>query len=106
MDGIYSAAREVDENTLFKEAMSRAGAAVTQEFSSEVRKLAELAIKKARGYGQRYSIPPWTEFDFLVRVASEARPPGELLHLVGLWPIVSEDEIATAVEREIFPELR
>jgi hypothetical protein len=93
MDGIYSAAREIEEANLFKEAMSRAGREVTQRISSEARKLAEQAIKKARWHGQRFSIPPWTEFDFLVRVAAEERPPGELLYLIGLWPIAAEASI-------------
>ncbi len=96
MDGIYSAAREVEETTLFKEAMSRAGREVTQRLSSDARKLAEQAIKKARGHGQRYRLPPWTEFDYLVRVAAEARPPGELVYLIGLWPIKAEDSFTAA----------
>jgi DNA phosphorothioation-dependent restriction protein DptH len=99
MDGIYSAAREVDENGLFKEAMRRAGAEVTRSLSGEARKFAEQAIKKARGSGQRYSIPPWTEFDFLVRVAAESCPPGELLHLIGLWPIARDDDHANSLDR-------
>src|SRR5262249_47950100 len=53
MDGIYSAAREVDEAGLFKEAMSRAGAAVTSRLSSDARKFGGQAGKKARGEGPR-----------------------------------------------------
>ena len=98
MDGIYSAARDIDETTLFKEAMSKARLSVTEKISREARKFAEQAIKKARGYGQRYSIPPWTEFDFLVRVAEGAQPPGALLHLIGLWPIFTEDEGTTPTD--------
>ena len=91
MDGIYSAAREVDEAHLFKEAMGLAGRTVTRNLSSDARKLAEQAINKARGHGQRYRVPPWTEFDFLARVAADGRSPGELLHLLGLWPIEGFD---------------
>lgn len=92
MDGIYSAAREVDEASLFKAANSEAGSRVTKALSSVDRKLAEQAVKKARGQGQLHSIPPWTEFDFLVRVSAEARSPLELLHLLGMWPIAADGD--------------
>lgn len=94
MDGIYSAARELHERELFKEAISIAGREVTKARSSDDRRLAELAVKKARGRGQQRAVPPWTEFDFLVRVASTGSYPGQLLHQLGLWP-VSADAAAT-----------
>ncbi len=87
MDGIYSAAREVDEAGLFREATRIAAAEVTRTHSSQVRSYAETAVKRARRFGQRFSLSPWTEFDFLVRTAAEARHPGELLSLLGLWPV-------------------
>src|SRR5262249_5282541 len=59
------------------------------------RKLAEQAIKKARGFGQRYSISPWTQFNFIVRAAAEERHPGELLYLLGLWPVQTDDSNET-----------
>jgi DNA phosphorothioation-dependent restriction protein DptH len=86
MDGIYSATQEVDENKVFEHARRFAGTAVTNNLSRKDRLYAERAIKKARGFGQRLSFSPWTEFDFLVRVAAERRDPGELLYLMGLWP--------------------
>jgi hypothetical protein len=92
MDGIFSAAREVDEASLFKEAMARAGREITQRLASDDRRFAEQAIRKARGHGNRFSVPPWTEFDLLVRVADQSRPPGEMLHLIGLWPIAGSDD--------------
>ncbi len=92
MDGIYSAAREVDEASLFKAANNEAGNRVKKALSGKDRKLAEQAVKKARGQGQLHSIPPWTEFDFLVRVAAEARSPLELLHLLGMWPIAADGD--------------
>jgi hypothetical protein len=52
---------------------------------------AEQAIKKARGFGQRLSLSPWTEFDFLVRIAAQRRDPGELFYLLGLWPAQQSD---------------
>ena len=49
MDGIYSAAREVDEVSLFSEALRLAG----REVKREHRQYAERAVKKARGHGRR-----------------------------------------------------
>ena len=92
MDGIYSAAREVDEASLFNQALRLAGNEVTSRLSREARLHAEQAIKKARGFGHRFSVSPWTEFDFLVRIAAERRRPGELLYLLGLWPVKQEEE--------------
>ena len=57
-----------------------------------MREYAKRAIKRARGVGQLYSVSPWTEFDFYVRVADTQRHPGELVWLLGLWPIQSEGE--------------
>jgi len=87
MDGIYSAAREVDEGSFYKEALSQARRQVTIRLSREHRYYAECAVKKARGYGRRFSVAPWAEFDFLIRVAAYKTHPGELLHLIGLWPV-------------------
>jgi hypothetical protein len=92
MDGIYSAAREVDEGSLFKEAVSLAGREVTRSRSGDDRRLADQAIRKARGRGLKNALPPWVEFDFLVRIAAEHRFPGELLYLLGLWPVVETDK--------------
>src|SRR5262249_53969823 len=91
MDGIYSAAREVDEKSLFSHAMRLAGGEVTKKLSRETREYAERAIKKARGVGHLFSVSPWTAFDFLVRIAVEGRSPGELLYLLGLWPVEGEN---------------
>jgi len=92
MDGIYSAAREVDEASLFTEALRLAGSEVTRRLSRETRDYAERAVKRARGHGRRFSISRWTEFDFLVRVAADKAYPGELLYLLGLWPVQKSDE--------------
>jgi DNA phosphorothioation-dependent restriction protein DptH len=91
MDGIYSAAQEVNENRLFEQARRLAASEVTNKLSRKDRLYAERAIKTARGFGQRLSLSPWTEFDFLVRVAAEGRDPGELLYLLGLWPATQGD---------------
>jgi len=86
MDGIYSAAREVEEKGLFKEALALAGREITRRLSAVDRRHAELAVKKARGYGQHHIVSLWTEFDYLCRIAAERKHPGEFLHILGLWP--------------------
>ena len=92
MDGIYSAAREVDEARLFKKALGLAAREITKRLSREKRQYAERAVKKARGYGRRYSIGSWTEYDFLVRIAAAKETPGALLHFLGLWPVRQTEE--------------
>jgi len=92
MDSIYSAAREVDEKSLFDQARGLARHEVTSCLSRESRVFAERAIKKAQGLGHRFSVSPWTEFDFLVRTAAELRHPGEFLYLLGLWPVKQDHE--------------
>lgn len=89
MDGIYSAAQEVDESSLFSEARRLAA----HTLAREARERAERALKRARGFGGRISMSHWTEFDFLVRIAAAKRDPGELLYLLGLWP-AKEDSTA------------
>ena len=98
MDGIYSAAREVDETSLFREARRLAAAEVTRRLSGEHRRYAEQAIRKAVGFGSRYSVSPWTTFDFLCRIAAHRRHPGACLHLLGLWPVVASEEANPADE--------
>ena len=83
MDGIYSAAREVDEADLFKEAKRLAGREVTRRLSSDHRNYADRAINARR----RFNISPWTELDFLCRIAADGCHPGSYLHLLGLWPV-------------------
>lgn len=92
MDGIYSAAREIDEGTLFTQAKRLALKEISDRMPRGTRKKAELALKRARGFGNRYGIPPWTEYDFLIRVVAEQKQPGELLHLLGLWPVEQEND--------------
>ena len=108
MDGIYSASREVDETSLFKEAQRLAGAEVTRRLSSAHRQYAEQAIKKAQGFGRQYSVSPWTAFDFLCRIAAHNRHPGAYLHLLGLWPIAKSaglDEGALDASRRFVDHL-
>lgn len=87
MDGIYSAAREVDERSLFNELLPLAEREITKALTAEHRRYAELSVRRARGFGRRLSVSLWAEFDFLCRVALEKRHPAELLYLLGLWPV-------------------
>ena len=98
MDGIYSASREVHEETLFQAALRLAGAEVTRRSSGSRRRYAERAIRKAERLGGRQSVSPWTKFDFLCRVAAYGQPPGAWLHLLGLWPIAESGESDAAEE--------
>ena len=71
MDGIYSAAREIDESSLFKQALRLARNEVTRSLSRVQRQYAERAVKYGRGSGGRFSTSCWTEFDSLIRIAAD-----------------------------------
>ena len=92
MDGIYSAAREVDEATLFREAHRLVGGEITRRHSAASRRYAEQAVGTARGRAGVHAVSPWAEFDFLCRVAAGDELPGVHLHLLGLWPILDSGD--------------
>lgn len=92
MAGIYSAVREIKEAGLFKEALRLAARQITNQQGKTAREFAERAVKKARGFGQRYSVSPWQEFDYYVRVVAQECHPGVLLWQLGLWPVHAGDE--------------
>ncbi len=92
MDGIYSAALEIDETDLFAEALRLARREIRRQTTRARQEYADRAIKKARGHGRRFSVSLWTEFDFLCRVAAGKQEPGELLYLLGLWPVQELEE--------------
>ena len=95
MDGIYSAAREVDEASLFGAARRLGRQEITRRRSADLRRYADVSLKEAaRGHRTGVVVSPWTEFDFLCRVAAGERTPGAYLHLLGLWPIRDDEEIA------------
>ena len=87
MDGIYSAAREINEAALFREAIPLAEREVKAQLGSSERHYCQTAIKRARGTGRRFSISKWREYDFLCQVAGNRSHPGDYLHLLGLWPV-------------------
>jgi DNA polymerase III delta prime subunit len=93
MDGIYSAAREVQETELFEKAIGLAAKEISRQFSRQHRLFTEQAVKKARSRGRRMGVSPWAEFDLFVRGTAESRYPGEFLYLIGLWPIKQDDDV-------------
>ena len=98
MDGIYSAAREVSEATLFQQAQRLAGREITRRFGAKSSRYAERAVRKARGHGGMQGVSRWAEFDFLCQVAAGERTPGAYLHLLGLWPILDGEEASDSEE--------
>ena len=103
MDGIYSAALEIREAPLFKEARQLAAGQITKRHSAGVRQYAERALAAARGRGNRHAVSEWAVFDYLCRVAGGEGLPGAQLHRIGLWP-VRDDE--GAVWREDLEQSR
>jgi DNA phosphorothioation-dependent restriction protein DptH len=85
MDGIYSAAREIDEKALFKEAIS----ILRQNTERAWRDFAEEAIKRARRLGgRRNSTSLRQEFEFFGLINERSKDAGRLVHVLGLWPVV------------------
>ena len=89
MDGIYSAAQEIQEGALFSKAREVAAHELAEALTPEARDRAEQAIKRAQR-NRRFSISDSAQFDFLVCVAATGRDPGEFLYLLGLWPAKRE----------------
>jgi len=85
--GIDSAGREIDEKSLFKEAI----AVLRQATDRSWREFAEDAIKRARRLGGRRNTTSLRqEFEFFGLVSQYPKDGGRLLHLLGLWPVVGE----------------
>ena len=91
MDGIYSAALEVPEAALFRQAEREAGRAITKCHSADVRQYADRAIAVARSRGGVYAVSKWSAFDFLCRVVAGGHP-GTHLHRISLWPVQDKEE--------------
>ena len=98
MDGIYSAALEVDEVQLFKGACSLARREITKVSSSLVRTTAADAVGVAKKYGGLVAVNGWTEFDFLCQVVEDEGNVGAHLHRLGLWCINEETEMVSRAD--------
>lgn len=84
MDGIYSAAREVDEKTLFKETI----ALIQRTIPRGWRDVVDDAVKRARRVGGRRNRTSLRqECEFYSRVTGNVEDAGRLLHVLGLWPV-------------------
>lgn len=93
MDGIYSAAREIDEKTLFKEA----ALILHQNTERSWRDFAEDAIKRARRLGgRRNSTSLRQEFEFFGLINQRPKDAGRLVHLLGLWPVAGDSAAESA----------
>ncbi len=90
MDSIYSAAREVGESEFFEVANKQAARGITKNFPKRWRYFADRAIAKAKRLAGAHGLSPWSQFDFLVRTVAEKVHPGELIYILGLWPIAVE----------------
>ena len=87
MDGIYSAARELDEKTLFREAI----AILQKNTERSWRDFAEEAVRRARRLGgRRNSTSLRQEFEYFGLVNQNPKESGQLIHLLGLWPVIGD----------------
>ena len=92
MDGIYSAAREINEDEFFKEAHKQA----LGEFEREWKEFTKKALTMARARG-RNNLSHWTIFDFYVQTLEQKKHPAELLWMLGLWPIKVDSQNNTTL---------
>ena len=85
VDGVYSAARELSEASLFEASTKVA----LRRLDPKRRRYVREAIKRAcvRGLGIRVS--PWQVLDFCCHVV-DGRRPGASLYRIGLWPVKRE----------------
>ncbi len=87
MDGIYSAAREVTEETLFGSCLKLAH----ERLPHGCKRFAEAARRKARHTSRNQSLSPWREFSYLCRAMAGQHVLGEALPEIGLWPIATTE---------------
>ena len=91
--GIDSAGREIDEKTLFKEAIS----ILRQSAERSLMKFADDAIKRARHLGgRRNSTSLRQEFEFFGLISQKPNEAGRMLHLLGLWPVAGDTAAESA----------
>ena len=83
MDGIYSAAREIGESELFKEAVELA----RQRLPHGRKGFALKALQKAGWQKRRRPLAPWSALDYLCRAGEDDGALGGALSRIGLWPV-------------------
>ncbi|MDD5177524.1 MAG: hypothetical protein PHQ05_13990 [Sterolibacterium sp.] len=88
MDGIYSAAREVQEMELFETACKQA----RKKISKSVRDFSDEAIRLARKQAKPQGLAPWQEFVYWCQVVGSDDACGTALPAIGLWPVAVGEE--------------
>lgn len=86
MDGIYSAAREIGEAELFKQAVELA----RQRLPHGRKGFALKALHKAGWQKRRRPLAPWSALDYLGRAREDDAALGGALSRIGLWPVAIE----------------
>lgn len=89
MDGIYSAGREIDGETLFGLCIKLAH----ESLPHGCKGFADAARRKARHTARNQSLSPWREFTYLCRCAAGQHVLGEALPEIGLWPIATDEQV-------------
>lgn len=84
MDGIYSAAREINERELFASAVELAKKSIKDK---ALRLFCAEAVKVARRVGRHNTIAPSSEYEFYCRCANDPLSAGAAVAALGLWPI-------------------
>jgi DNA phosphorothioation-dependent restriction protein DptH len=100
MDGVYSASREIDEETLFEKAI----AIVRQSIDRAWREFADDAVKRARRVGaRRHSTSLRQEFQFYGDLARSPQDAGRLVHSLGLWPLAGDQasQVAPLLQQSV-----
>ncbi|UVT22060.1 MAG: ATP-binding protein [Nitrospira sp.] len=82
MDGIYSAAKEISEQELFKKAITTARKALPKHIADLVRE----TVSRAKKLGQRHAVSPWQEFTFYSQCVERPDNIGAAMAMLGLWP--------------------
>ena len=88
MDGIYSAAREINERELFDTAHDLARDHLPKNYKLFVKK----ALTKAWRAGRQRALVPWSVFIYLCRAAQDKAEAGKGLPEIGLWPVAIGDK--------------
>ena len=88
MDGIYSAAREVQEMELFEAACKQA----RKKVSKAIRDFSDEAIRRARKQTKPQGLAPWQEFVYWCQVVESNTACGTALPAIGLWPVAVGEE--------------
>lgn len=88
MDGIYSAAKEISEQKLFKKAIAKARKALPKRIAEVVTE----TVSRAKKLGQRHTVSPWQEFTFYALCAENPDNIGAAMAMLGLWPTMFGQE--------------